>query len=95
MLVNYILDKGFQHSWKHPVHAHVTILKQKASVLTTGSMTHRRVEPGDGGQERGRKSKVLFSEDESSRVSGCGLAGPEGKGLGSGLCGDSKLESKR
>lgn len=58
-------------------------------------MTHRRGEPGDGEQEGGRRSKVLFSEDEFGRVGGWGVAGPGRKGLGSGLCGDSRLESKR
>lgn len=47
-----------------------------------------------GGRREAGDPKSYFP-DESGRVDGWGLAGPGRKGLVSGLCGDSRLESKR
>lgn len=43
----------------------------------------------------GRGPKSHFSEDESDKLAGWGLTVIGRKGLGFGLCSDSRLESKR
>lgn len=44
---------------------------------------------------RRQEIQVLFCEHESGRMGGWGFAITKREGLGSGLCGDSRLEIKR
>lgn len=76
----------------------MTILKQKASMLrlTTGSMRYEiSGEVSQGWGVRGKDPGSHFSEDESGRMAGWGLAVTGREGLGFELCGGSRFESKR